>query len=135
MRTAGALPRSSQGQPLTAGTPPRSPRGQTNSHEEPTTPRSRTPNRSPRSHDRPTTPPNEVADQRRLRSGAQEATEARPRTRGITAARASALWRQQTLTEHDAERRTLQERVEQMRKQIDSERAAGPRRIAGSGGV
>jgi len=56
--------------------------------------------------------------------------DARPRPREITAARAGALWRQQTLTEGDAERRTLQQRVEQMRRQINAERAAAaaPRR-------
>jgi hypothetical protein len=55
----------------------------------------------------------------------------RPGPRSITAARASALWRQQTLSEHDAERRNLQQRVEQMRRQIDAERSAAPRRNHG----
>lgn len=59
------------------------------------------------------------------------ADDSRPRPRGITAARANALWRQQTLTEGDAERRTLQQRVEQMRRQINAERAAAPRRHTG----
>jgi len=51
-----------------------------------------------------------------------------PRHTVITAARATAMWRQRTLTEHDAERRNLQERVAQMRRQIEVDRTGAPRR-------
>jgi len=87
----------------------------------------RTPPRSSRRRG-PTPPPQPQAASSSAEADGDDAGRARNPNRGITAARAGAMWRQQTLTEHDAERRTLQERVEQMRRQIDAERAAAPRR-------
>jgi len=54
---------------------------------------------------------------------------ARPR-QPTTSAKAASMWRQRTLSQHNAERKNLRDKVEQMRQKIDAERAAAPRRPA-----